>query len=149
MVRSFFYLHRQTSLAPEFKRRRDYLGKRARMVTLNEWNGRGCRFSNASVGNKTCLQICVRRSKTWRTAARWSRRHGKSSKPLGTSLQEGNKKHLNNRNEDGERKRQLCRAYVSRIILRTVKFLLDGPEVGDGKPRNNLDFVIDFQMETI
>ena len=41
--------------------------------------------------------------------SRWSRRDGKSSKSFGTSLQEGNK-HPNNLNEDGERKRKLCRA---------------------------------------
>ena len=31
----------------------------------------------------------------------------------------------------------------SRIILRNVKFLLGGPEIGNRKPRNNSDFVID------
>ena len=42
------------------------------------------------------------------------------------------------------REKENCAEHaMSRIILRTVKVLLDGPEVGNGKPRNNLDFVID------
>ena len=31
----------------------------------------------------------------------------------------------------------------SHTILRNVKFSLGGPEIGSGKPQNNLDFVID------
>ena len=42
------------------------------------------------------------------------------------------------------REKKNCAEHAgSRIILRNVKFLLDGPEIGNGKPRNNLDFVID------
>ena len=42
------------------------------------------------------------------------------------------------------REQENCAEHAgSRIILRNVKFLLDGPEIGNGKARNNLDFVID------
>ena len=42
------------------------------------------------------------------------------------------------------REKENCAEHAgSRIILRNVQFLLDGPEIGNGKPRDKLDFVID------
>ena len=82
--------------------------KNETMDTLNEWVAEEAVFQMQA--SEVKHGFTSRSGDRKHEDSRWSRSDGKSSKSFGTSLHEGNKKPPNNRNEDGERKRKLCRA---------------------------------------